>query len=145
MPYVPTFRVVDDIASALARRRGGAMRYAEIEAAVGRRLDCPHLLMALLARPDIRINRKACSMRSVATVAPPGSRAREDAWMDGLREGVLARALCERGAETMKRKQREGRAVNVLDWAEGEHVWFPFAPRVPQLSSHVADLFAGIS
>lgn len=141
--YEPPFRTVDRLKEAL-RAAGGSLTYEQLAARVGRRLDCPLVLMALMADPSVRVHRKACTVRLFAPVAPPATPADEDAWAQGVRRGMPARSLCQRGRAAMERRRRAGLAVSVEDWGERERVWFPLAPRLTAVPPAVAELLLGL-
>jgi hypothetical protein len=136
--YTPSFVAVDAIKT-LVLRNGSSMGFAEVQNQTGYSLDCPFIYTVLVADPTIKMNRKTCTIRIFSPIPFPENCNDEAAWFARAEKGVPERSLCTRGANVMKLRQRQGRAAAVDDWAETERVWFPFAPRVPQLSQGLVD------
>ena len=136
--FTPAFASVDAIKEAVARH-GSAMSFAEVQKQTGLSLDCPFIFTVLVADPTIKINRKTCTIRIFPHAPFPVQRADEAAWFAAAQRGVAQRSLCTRGANVLKLRQQQGRAILVEDWVEAEKVWFLCAPRVPQLSAEDVD------
>ena len=136
--FTPAFASVDIIKNTVAAN-GSAMTFADVQSQTGFSLDCPFIYTVLVADPSIKINRKTCTIRIFPRLPFPNVRTEEKAWFENAQKGIAVRSLCTRGANVLKLRQQQGRAISVEDWFESEKIWFLCTPRVPQLSSTVVD------